>query len=139
MQCARVDLAVARGGTEFLVTLGITDPPDEQFVELLKDERRSVFVGTYDDAVVGFALVQKSDLISAGEQSATIDLLYVEQDARAVGVGEALFQAIEAWCALHLITVIDAPVLPGDRLLKSFFETQGFRARLLVMQRNFVG
>jgi GNAT superfamily N-acetyltransferase len=56
-------------------------------------------------------------------------------DARSVGVGEALMDLIVAWCEQRRCVGIDAHALPGNRATKNFFETFGFKARLLTVHR----
>ena len=41
-----------------------------------------------------------------------------------------------AWCTDHQCRGIDGFAFPGDRGAKSFFESAGFKARLLVMHRD---
>lgn len=71
---------------------------------------------------------------SAGEARpplATIDLLWVEPEARRRGVASRLLD--HARTELGAGLRLEAPALPGDRAAKAFFESAGMRARLLVM------
>jgi GNAT superfamily N-acetyltransferase len=90
-------------------------------------------LGIYAGAVVGAAIVQK--VASDAGPLGVAELLYVDPGARAVGVGEGLIDAATAWCAEVGCVGFDVPALPGTRAAKSFLETMGFRARLLVMHR----
>ena len=94
-----------------------------------------LFAATIDGVVVGMAGATCPSRLEAapGARTAALDLLYVAPPARRVGVATALFAAIARWGADHGCTDLDAPALPGDRALKSFFESLGLRARLLVL------
>jgi GNAT superfamily N-acetyltransferase len=62
-----------------------------------------------------------------------IDDIFVEDEARGVGVGEAMMADLVAWCTEQGCVGIDAMALPGHRATKNFFEESGFTARKLVM------
>ena len=61
--------------------------------------------------------------------------LYVSPEARRAGVGRAMAASLSAWCRSMGCNGVDANALPGSRAVKSFFEADGFTARLLVMHR----
>jgi GNAT superfamily N-acetyltransferase len=65
-----------------------------------------------------------------------VDACYVEPGARVVGLGRMLMDQVLAWCTDHQCRGIDGFAFPGDRGAKSFFESAGFKARLLVMHRD---
>jgi GNAT superfamily N-acetyltransferase len=65
-----------------------------------------------------------------------IEEIYVQPEARAVGVGELLVERLVAFCVEAGCSGVDAAALPGHRQAKNFFERAGFTARLLVMHRN---
>ena len=89
-------------------------------------------VGTIDDVVIGYALA-RAEVLRDGTQLGVIDDLFVEEGARAVGVGEAMIGALVEWCGERGCRGIDAMALPGHRAAKNFFEESGFTARKLVM------
>ena len=62
--------------------------------------------------------------------------LFVEREARAVGVGESIVELLVAFCTDAGCIGIDAAALPGARQAKNFFERSGFTARALVMHHN---
>ena len=64
-----------------------------------------------------------------------IEEIYVETEARAVGVGELLVERLVAFCVDAGCVGVDAAALPGHRQAKNFFERAGFTARLLVMHK----
>jgi GNAT superfamily N-acetyltransferase len=65
-----------------------------------------------------------------------VDDLFVEAEARGVGVGEALLSQVTAWFERRGCAGTDAAVLPGQRSTKALFESSGYKARLIVMHRG---
>jgi GNAT superfamily N-acetyltransferase len=113
----------------------------------LDDPERGTWVGTIDGTIVGYSTGHVEWLVAedpaadpAGDVGAVrlgvIDELFVEVDARAVGVGEAMMGVMLAWFTARGCTGVDAVALPGHRATKNFFEESGFTARLLVMHRR---
>jgi GNAT superfamily N-acetyltransferase len=130
---ARLELGPMRGGRVFLAREA--GPDDRGLAAGLQDPRRAVWSGTIDGFVVGYAAAHHEDLRD-GSRLGVIDTLFVEPEARSVGVGEALIGHALAWCATHGCAGVDASALPGNRATKNFFEESGFTARLLVMHRH---
>ena len=120
-----VELSAYRGGALWVRERESAARPDES----------GAFVGTLDDTVVGYGLVEVTELRD-GERLGTVSELFVEPDARAVGVGETLLSMVLEWCREHRCSGIDATALPGHRAAKNFFEEQGFVARSLTMHRE---
>jgi GNAT superfamily N-acetyltransferase len=89
-----------------------------------------VFAGLIDDAVIGYAVV------SSAAAAARIEAIYVEQEARELGVGEELLNQAIAWARDRMCTTLDAVALPGDRHTKNFFETFGMVARAITVSRS---
>lgn len=112
---------------EALTTASLTD--------LLANPDARVFVGTIDNSVVGFAVVE-FDTLRDGSVLGRLGEIYVHPDARSVGVGESLVGDVEAVCRERGCTGIDALALPGQRATKNFFEGAGFTARSLLMHRS---
>jgi GNAT superfamily N-acetyltransferase len=130
-------LQAARGGALFarretgLVAKALLRPGGLE--RLLDDRRRRVVVGTIDDAVVGLAIGRVDEV---GESAiGVVDALYVEVEARKVGVGSALLERLVEWFVASGCRGVDAAALPGDRDVKNFFESSGFKARLITMHR----
>ena len=110
--------------------------PEEALSRL--GERDRLFMGWVEGVAVGFALV-RLDRLADGSVLGVIDVLYVEPGFREVGVGEALMDRILSWAVDNDCLGIDGLALPGDRHTKNFFESFGFKARLLVVHRDLVG
>jgi ribosomal protein S18 acetylase RimI-like enzyme len=89
-------------------------------------------VGTITDVTVGFGVV-RIEKLADGARLGVVTHLFVEPEARDVGVGEAMALALVAFCESRGCIGVDALALPGHRAAKNFFEEQGFVARALVM------
>ncbi len=117
---------------------GLAEPIDAQLRALLEDQDASLYMGEIDGLPFGFALVRIESLLpqAGGMKIGSFRLVFVDHDAREVGVGEALRDtAMDDLKALG-ITRFDAHVLPGHRLVKNFFESGGFSARSIVMHHD---
>ena len=104
---------------------------------LVTDPDALVLVGTFDDVVVGYGIVQLERLRD-GTTLAVVDGLYVEPAARGVGVGEAVMDAVVAWSEEKGCRGIDGFALPGDRETKNFFERFGLTARAILVHRSLL-
>ena len=94
-----------------------------------------VVVGTLEDAVLGYA-TGRVEVLRDGRYLGVIDDLFVEPDARAVGVGEAMMDCLLDWFGRRGCAGVDSTALPGARETKNFFEESGFTARLLIMHHR---
>ena len=94
-----------------------------------------VLAGTIDDVVVGYAIAHAEELADGGVVAVLTDV-YVEPDARGVGVGESLLDATIAWARERGCIGIDSVALPGMRESKNFFEAAGLVARAIVVHRS---
>jgi GNAT superfamily N-acetyltransferase len=95
----------------------------------------ALYVGVFHHAVVGLAAASVFHRAGAPVPSGRIECVYVEAEARGVGVGTALMDAMVAWCAAQGCGDVDALALPGDRPSKQRLEAAGFTARLLTLNR----
>jgi GNAT superfamily N-acetyltransferase len=96
---------------------------------------RLVLVGTFDDVVTGFAGGHvERDRRGTGARG-VLDACYVEPGARGVGIGRLLVESMVSWFEGHGVDGVDSTALPGDRGAKNFFESAGFKARMLTMHR----
>lgn len=106
--------------------------------EALRDPEERLWVGTLAGVAVGYARARCQPL-AGNRLLGMLEELFVEQEARGVGVGEALVTAAMAWLGDRGCVGVDTCTLPGDRSTKNFLEQAGFRARLLVMHRALAG
>lgn len=132
----RAEMEQQRGGVVFLAREARAEPLEDSLAaELADTEGHALFVGTIDDFVIGYAAVH-IEMLRTGDVLAVLTDLYVEEEARAVGVGEELMAAALEWSKSRHATAVDTYALPGDRNTKNFFEMSGFTARLLVMHHK---
>lgn len=98
------------------------------------DVAHHILVGTFDGEVVGIAAGHCTSGASA--PLGVVDVVFVEPEARGVGIGTALVQELLEWFHAAGCRGVDAPALPGDRASKQLFESFGLSARLLVLHRR---
>lgn len=131
----RAELQPMRGGGLWAEREAWPEPLADAYRTLVDRDDTLVVVGTIDDTPIGFGAVVLEPLRS-GRTLGVITDLFVEEGARSVGVGEAMADALVAFCTTHGCIGIDARALPGHRATKNFFEAHGFTARALVMHRR---
>ena len=124
-----------RGGAVWSVREALQSPRGEGLAAAVVDPDQLVLVGTIDDEVVGYATAELESLADEGLLG-VVTAVFALPGARAVGVGEAMLDAVISWCEARRCVGIDAHALPGNRDTKNFFETFGFTARLLVVHRK---
>lgn len=131
------DLDGQRGGTLLAGTLIGLRPLADVLAAAIADDDSLVVLGAIDQVTVGFTAVHVDR--TRRQPIGVIDAVYVEPDARQVGVGEAMLDVVVPWCGERGCLGVDAPALPGSRPAKAFFEDHGFVARLLVMHHPIPG
>jgi GNAT superfamily N-acetyltransferase len=136
VEALRAELTPMRGGRIWAVREARPGPPDETYGALLTDPAACVVVGTLDDVVVGLG-VATIESLADGRLLGVVSELFVDAEARAVGVGEAMLEALVAFCTREGCVGVDAFALPGHRAAKNFFEESGFTARAIVMHHAF--
>lgn len=131
----RAELQPMRGGGIWTVREARSGEPQAIYGHLLDDPAACVVVGTIDDVVIGFG-VATVEALSDGRRLGVVSELFVDEEARAVGVGEAMLEALVSFCRREGCVGIDAFALPGHRAAKNFFEESGFTARAIVMHHS---
>ena len=131
----RQELRAERGGALWETREARPEPLDDAFAELSKRDDALVVVGTTEDLVVGYGIA-RWETLRDGTRLGVIDEIYVEPEARAIGVGELVVERLVAFCMEADCLGVDATALPGHRQAKNFFERAGFTARELVMHRR---
>jgi ribosomal protein S18 acetylase RimI-like enzyme len=135
---ALAELAPTRGGAVFVAREGRAEPVEETLAADLADPAARVVVGTIDGTQVGYG-VGRTEVLRDGSHLGVITDLFVDAEARSVGVGEAVMGELLSWFAQQRCSGVDATALPGNRATKNFFEESGFTARLLVMHHRLEG
>ena len=91
----RAELGAMRGGSLWLEREAWPEPLGDAYGALLARDDALLLVGAIDDAVIAFAAVVIEELRS-GARLGVITDLFVEPEAREVGVGEVLADAMVA-------------------------------------------
>jgi GNAT superfamily N-acetyltransferase len=137
----RAELRPIKGGAMWLEREAWPEPLLDTYTRLVDESLEAgssstrVVVGTIDDVVVGYGVVVVEPLRS-GQRLGVVTDLFVEPEARAVGVGECIAASLLEFCTGQGCVGIDALALPGHRAAKNFFERNGFTARALTMHRD---
>ncbi len=112
------------------------DLPIEETIRLAVEDPDSWYVvGEIDGVAVGMAWGTREPMLrrAGGRMIGRIRIIYTLPEARGVGVGHAMLEAVLQSMREVGITSFDAPVGPGQRSTKNFFEGHGFAARSIVM------
>lgn len=117
---------------------GFAEPVGETIRESLEDPQALFYLGELGGYPLGFIYGRSERLLphEGGAGIGTIRMVFVEEEARGVGIGEALRDALLGEFRRRGHTLFDSHVLPGHRLAKNFFEAGGFSARSIVMHHN---
>ena len=117
-QHACKDVVAKRGGAALMATLGGTLSEDDLLASVVAS--RSLWSYVVDGELRGFCLYRAS----------VVEAVYVAHAYRRQRVATALVRSVlEGEVAL-----VDAYALPGDRAMKSLYESLGWKARLLTMR-----
>jgi len=134
-EAAIAELAPTRGGPLWARREARPSPVGPSIDRDLADPAVGVFVGTIDDVVLGYGVVRTEAIRGDGVLGIVSDL-YVDPDARGVGIGEAMMDLVIDWCEARGCVGVDAMALPGNRATKNFFERFGLTARAIVVHRS---
>lgn len=130
----RDELTPMKGGRVWAAREAEAEPYAETFRSFLDTEDACIFVGTIDDTIIGFG-AGRVETLRTGERLGVVTDLFVEDGARAIGVGEAIAAELLAFCRARDCIGVDARALPGHRAAKNFFEEHGFIARAIIMHK----
>jgi GNAT superfamily N-acetyltransferase len=130
----RQELRPMRGGRIWALREARPEPLADAYRALLERDDALVVVGTIDEAVVGFG-TGEVEVLQDGSLLGVVNDLFVDEEARAVGVGEAMLGVLSDFFIAQRCLGIDALALPGHRATKNFFEESGLSARAIVMHR----
>ena len=129
-------VSAQRGGALWLSELAPPEPLiDTLAATLAPNGRDVVLAGCVDDVPVGVLVADRRSL-EDGREVARVSLVYVDEGARGIGVGECLLDAATAWATDAGCIGLDGLSLPGDRETKNLYERAGMSARLITVYRN---
>jgi GNAT superfamily N-acetyltransferase len=114
---------------------GLRPPLEDSLNAAIDSADKVLLLASIDQVDVGLLLAVCEQLLD-GEPIGSIRLVFVEEEARGIGVGESLRDEVLGRLRARGISMFDAYVLPGHRLAKNFFEQGGFAARSIVMHHN---
>ncbi len=127
-------IADHKGGDYWLDKEAFQNSGESLFIEVQQSESSVCIMGLYDDYPVGFLIGEIHNLL--GAIAVDIREVFVEPDARSVGVGETMMDALSEWAHTQSATYLTSRALPGDRALKNFFERYRITARLIEVVRE---
>ncbi|MHB1087972.1 MAG: GNAT family N-acetyltransferase [Acidimicrobiales bacterium] len=107
-----------RGGTAMLESI-LADVEPESFLRVAIS-RNEVWISKMGESLAGFVLCRNG----------LIETVYVSKAFRRQGIATQLVKAV----VKAVPQPLDANALPGDRATKSFYESLGWKARLLTMR-----
>jgi GNAT superfamily N-acetyltransferase len=131
------ELTPMRGGALWAAREARPEPLEDGFAALIGRSDTTVVLGTIHDVPIGFG-VGRIEQLRDGRALGVVDELFVEPEARSIGVGEAIVDVLLEFFTAHDCIGADALALPGNRATKNFFEQQGFVARAIVMHKRLV-
>lgn len=126
---SRADRLTERGG----VVLEQLEPRPAIDDARFADRDVLLALGLYADVAFGYAHANVVDV--DGARIVRLHDVFVEPDARGVGIGEALLTFVFEWAQQQRAAAIDSIVLPGNREGKNFFERFGLVARAIHVYR----
>ena len=116
---ARESIREARGGARWIETHPIPNWNDPDVVVLVAD---------LDGVVIGYLAARMG-----GDQVMQVDEVFVLEQARVVGFGDALVEEIQRLARERGAKRLEAEALPGDRDTKNLWERAGITARLITV------
>ena len=132
------ELRPHRGGEMWHRREARPGPQSTALAGIVAEEDHLVLSGRIDEVIVGYAVAAITPLHD-GTTVADLTDLYVMPEARGVGVGEAMMNAVVEWATSRGCVGVDSIALPGDRETKNFFESFGLVARALRVHRRVDG
>ena len=117
------------------LTDGLNQRFDMSLFRAIEAEDSFLLTGEIDGATVGFIWATIEPMLdrAQGALIGRMRLIYTEPDARGVGVGHTMLIEMMELLRSRGIHHFDAPVGPGQRAAKNFFESHGFAARSIIM------
>ena len=125
---ARAQVADQRGGGAWLAEhVAARSIGEEEFLA-------NTWVATIDEQIVGFLRCVIEPVLGRG-LICTVDRVFVHEQARELGFGDALLQAAIERAVELSCQAFEGNALPGDRETKNLYERAGITARKIVVSR----
>ena len=117
---------------------GLAEPIRESLENAISAPESMVVIGEIEHYPFGFLVARTEELLpqADGAKVGSIRLVFVDPEAREVGIGETMLDLALDLFKEKGLTRLDAHVLPGHRLAKNFFEAGGFSARSIIMHHD---
>ncbi len=133
LSSAKTELQTQRGGEIYMLTEVRKDFSNLETE--LESPSAAVVVGIFEDLVVGWGSAREYQ-IPAGPKIGKISELYVQPEARDIGVGEDILAALLDWVKAAGCQGVEGTALPGNREMKGIFERFGIKTRMLVVYKD---
>lgn len=116
-------------------SLPIADTVDAD-LDAADEGEADILLGRLGEVPVGYSVVRYEQ--SRGGRIALLTDIYVEPEARGVGVGRSMMDAVIERAAHAGCSGVQSEALPGDRATKNFFEASGLVARKITVFRDLL-
>lgn len=143
LQIARAEIMPQRGGKIYLST-----EMRESFSDLeaeLANPAACYIAGTYEGVLMGWGYAVQIEMVEdtrggnakkVGDVVANVKELFVQSEARDIGIGEAILSALIEWAKQSKCQGIQGTALPGNRETKGLFERFGMKTRMLTVYQD---
>lgn len=113
--------------TDFLETDRFSEPANDSFLEIIRNDNNYILVAEDDSSIVGFITASKRWVVRYPNPIMQIDELYVDPDFRKHGVGKKLIQGIEELARKERYERIYVESAYKHTLGHRFYETNGYK------------
>ena len=126
---ARMEISSYKGFELWNQLESVGNLPEVAFKEFIGDSQKAIVIGENDNCPLGYMLIE---LVSIDDKFATnIHEVFVDANAREVGIGEAIMDFTIDWSRTNGAAHIMGRAFPGNRATKNYFERFRITARLI--------
>ncbi len=131
---ARIETSSSKGFELWNQLESVGNTPGITFKEFTASTQKAIVIGEYDNYPLGYMLIE---LLTIDDKFATnIHEVFVDADAREVGIGEVIMDFAIDWSRANGSALIMGRTFPGDRATKNFFERFRITARLIEVSKD---